>query len=291
MLKKSNRQNSIAALKTRFSLNTLISDNKSRMTPQPTQQLASIYFAISAALLFHIFLLLALSYLPDPPKKKELRTVPTVTIRTGSLTSIDNQTNSSASANTIAANAYLATLKASTFTVQQTKNKQNNETRKTLKKSGKTFSATRNRPQLNKPNNQSQLSRANKANEGMRNIFQQKKISNEDKTLISTTDKKELSDYEISLRSTLSRAVLYDQFHSFMEAKEGNEINFEVTLILLPNGAIKNAIISKSSGIAKIDELAKQVAFKVSPYPIPPTEDMQKGFRYTIPITQKGYSD
>ena len=71
------------------------------------------------------------------------------------------------------------------------------------------------------------------------------------------------------------------------KAKDNNEINFEVTLILHPSGAIKNAVISRSSGIIEIDALAKQNAFKASPYPRPPAEDMQNGFRYAISITHQ----
>ena len=123
----------------------------------------------------------------------------------------------------------------------------------------------------------------------MMNIFKQRKITGEIEQ-ISTTDYKELSDYEISLRSILSRAVLYDEFHRFIKAKDNKEINFEVTLILHPSGAIKNAVISRSSGIKEIDTLAKQNAFKASPYPRPPIEDIQKGYKYAISITHKGVS-
>jgi hypothetical protein len=266
-------------------LNKLISDIHPKMMQQKIQQQASIFFAIGAALLLHIFLLLALSFFPITNEEEPQRTVPTVTITHGARASFNSQQSQSESANSSAANAYLATLEASKFKVQQEQNRAKRNRGKALHKPQRQQLKQPEKPSTTNSNNQSQNSRARKANQGMMNIFKQKKITGE-KTQISTTKNKELSDYEISLISILSRAVLYDEFHNFMKAKDGNEINFEVTLILFPSGAIKNAIISRSSGIVEIDALAKQVAFKVSPYPRPPAEDMQNGLRYTIPLTQ-----
>jgi TonB family protein len=251
-----------------------------------TQTLTSLYLAIGAALLLHIIILLALSYLPITSEEEPQRTVPTVTITNGSRASINSQESQLTSANASAANSYLATLEASTFKAQQEKTRERNNQRKATQKQQRQPLNQTQEPPTTSSNKKSQSSRAQKANQGMINIFKQKKITGET-TQVSTTEYKELSNYEISLRSILSRAVFYDDFHRFMKAKDGNEINFEVTLILHPSGAIKNAIISRSGGIEEIDKLAKQVAFKASPYPRPPAEDMQNGFRYTIPITQK----
>jgi TonB family protein len=274
-------------LTTQLNHNNLISENSPTMNQHQAQKLASIYFAISAALLLHILLLLALSYIPVINIEELPRTVPTVTIKTGSKASFASQQSQIESSNTAAANAYLATLEASSFKVQQAKNyKKNTQDNNATHKPQPSPLKLAEKPPTKNTQSQSQTSRAQKANQGMMNIFKQKKITGKT-TQISTIEHKELSDYEISLISILSRAVLYDEFHRFMKAKNGNEINFEVTLILHPSGAIKNAIISRSSGILEIDKLAKQVAFKVSPYPIPPTKDMQNGFRYTIPLTQK----
>mgnify|MGYP000314727716 CR=1 FL=1 len=255
------------------------------------QQQASIYFALGTALLLHILLLLAFAYFPITTEEELLRTVPTVTITTGSKASTDSQHSPTQSANTAAANAYLATLEASTFKVQQDQkqNRKTDNSRKQLYTNQPKEQPRSEKPPTKSRTSQSQKSRAKKANQGMMNIFKQKEITGEVEQ-ISTTEHKELSDYEISLRSILSRAVLYDQFHKFIRAKDDNEINFEVTLILHPSGAIKNAIISRSSGIIEIDALAKQNAFKASPYPRPPAEDMQNGFRYAISITHQKVS-
>jgi|GEM_PF-1430193 len=256
------------------------------MKQEHSEHLTSIYFAIGIALLLHIFLLLALSYLPIITEEELHRTVPTVTITSGSRASNTNQQNKTQSSNTEAANAYLATLEASTFKVQQNqKHDKNIRQKKTSTTQTKTKNQTE-KPPTKSLTNQAQTSRAQKANQGMMNIFKQKKITGKT-AQVSTTAHKELSNYEISLRSILSRAVLYDEFHRFTKAKDNNEINFEVTLILHPSGAIKNAVISRSSGVVEIDALAKQNAFKASPYPRPPSEDMQKGFRYAISITHQ----
>ena len=79
------------------------------MNQEQPEQLTRIYFAIGAALLLHILLLLIISYIPILPDKEILRTIPTVTITTGSTPSAASQENQSQSANTIAANSYHAT--------------------------------------------------------------------------------------------------------------------------------------------------------------------------------------
>lgn len=279
----------ILALNTQLRPNKLIPENPSSMNKEHSQHLTSIYFAIGAALLLHILLLLALSYLPIINKEELRRTVPTVTITAGSKASINSQQSQMESANATAANAYLATLETSIFKVQHEKSRKKNTPQKAAHNPQPSILNQAEKPPTKNSNNQTQTSRARRANQGMMNIFKQKKITGET-TQISTIKHKELSDYEISLRSILSRAVLYDQFHRFIKAKNDNEINFEVTLILHPSGAIKNAIISHSSGIMEIDALAKQNAFKASPYPRPPSEDMQKGFKYAISITHQKVS-
>ena len=288
MLKATTNKEISLVLNTQLKPYKFISENSFRMKQENPKQPTSIFFAIGTALLLHIFLLLALSHLPIVTKEELLRTVPTVTITAGSIASTDSQQSQIQSANTVAANAYLATLKASTFQVQQ-EQKLNRERSAQRKQTSTSQAKTQNqteKPPTKSLTRQSQTSRAQRANQGMMNIFKQKKITGET-TQISTKEHKELSDYELSLRSILSRAVLYDQFHKFIRAKNDNEINFEVTLILHPSGAIKNAVISRSSGIKEIDTLAKQNAFKASPYPRPPAEDMQNGFRYAISITHQ----
>lgn len=283
----------VAPLNTQHTLlNKLISDTPSEMQPEYTQQHASIYFAIGAALLFHILLLIVLSYLPAINDTEQLRTVPTVTVSAGSRASINSQQNRVESANTAAANAYLATLEASSFKVQRaqsnTKGAQRNATRKPQHSPLKQTEM----PPTKSPQSQAQTIRAQQANEGMMNIFKQMKLTGETEQ-ISTTKHKELSNYEISLRSILSRDVLYDQYHQFMAAKGKNNttesINFEVSITLLANGAIKKAEISQSSGIKEIDALAKRTAYSVSPYPRPPVEDIHKGFKYKIAIAWVPY--
>ena len=262
------------------------------MKPEPSEQLISISIAICAAICLHILTVLVITHILSQPTDKEYRTVPTVTISTGSRASIAMQQAQSQTANSAAANAYLASLEASKFTVQE-QNKQKKHSSKT--------NNTKNPPQ-NKPlspefpsmstNKQSQTSRAKRANQGIMNIFKKQNTTAQVQQ-ISTKQHKELTDYEISLRSILSRAVFYDQFHKFIKAKgkDNREVNFEITLILLPNGAIKNAKITRSSGIKEIDILAKQNAYNASPYPRPPAEDMQKGFTYSISITHQQVSN
>lgn len=279
----------IQTLKNALNSKKLNSENSPRMKQEHSEHQTGIYFAIGAALLLHILLLLALLYLPIITEEALHRTVPTVTITIGSRASNTHQQSKTQSSNTKAANAYLAILEAASFKVQQNqKHDKKIQQKKTSTPQPNTKNQTE-KPPTKSLTSQDQISRAQKANQGMMNIFKQKKITEKtEKTeKISTTANKELSNYEISLRSILSRAVLYDEFHRFTKAKDNNDINLEVTLILHPSGAIKNAVISHSSGIIEIDALAKQNAFKASPYPRPPTEDMQKGFRYAISITHQ----
>jgi len=262
------------------------------MKPEPSEQLISISIAICAAICLHILTVLAITQILSQPTDKKYRTVPTVTISTGSRASIAMQQAQSNTSNAAAANAYLASLEASTFTVQE-QNKQKKHTSKTSNTDNPLQSKLLSPEFLSmNTNKQSQTSRAKRANQGIMNIFKKQNTPAQVQQ-ISTKQHKELTDYEISLRSILSRAVFYDQFHKFIKAKgkDNREVNFEITLILLPNGAIKNAKISRSSGIKEIDILAKQNAYNASPYPRPPAEDMQKGFRYSIAITHQQVSN
>jgi len=254
------------------------------MKPEPSEQFISISVALVSAVFLHILLALILTNLPLSTEKEKLRTIPTVFISTGSRESLAMQQAQSKATNSAAANAYLASLEESIFKVQQNDNKKNNSQHKSQVSKPSQSTLPSSEQASTSITNRSQALRAQKANQGMMNIFKKQKTTGKTQQ-ISTKEYQELSDYEISLRSILSRAVFYDQFHRFIKAKGNNRVDFEVTLILLPSGAIKNAKITKSSGIKEIDTLAKQNAYKASPYPKPPTEDMQKGFKYSIPIT------
>ena len=104
---------------------------------------------------------------------------------------------------------------------------------------------------------------------------------------ISTNSLEELTEYEILLLQKLAQNELYDDFHPVMEKNKQTDIRYTITLQLFSNGAIKNAKISNSSKIKEIDRLAIKTAFSASPYPKPPKEDINKGFKYNIPIIYK----
>ncbi|KZZ30534.1 hypothetical protein A3755_13810 [Oleiphilus sp. HI0085] len=121
---------------------------------------------------------------------------------------------------------------------------------------------------------------------GLQNIFSRDKQSLKPSQTkqVSSKELEQLSDYEILLLSALRKDSLYDPFHAVMNTHKRKEVAYTITLRLFPNGAIKNALIKEPSGIMKIDELALQAAYRASPFPTPPHEDIQKGYKYDIPF-------
>ena len=123
--------------------------------------------------------------------------------------------------------------------------------------------------------------------EGLQNIFSRNKNIETSQNAIqqfSTKSLNDLSDYEIQLLQRLARNELYDGFHRVMEHFNQDKVGYTISLILFPNGAIKNAQIKESSSIPEIDQLAIKSAFQASPYPKPPSADIAIDFKYDIPI-------
>lgn len=101
---------------------------------------------------------------------------------------------------------------------------------------------------------------------------------------ISTKTVSELSDYEKTLLTQLSKDTLYDNFHPVMMHNTKTQVDYVLSLRLFKNGAIRSASLIKSSGIPEIDQLAIQTAYQASPFPRPPDEDAAMEYRYQIPI-------
>ncbi len=101
---------------------------------------------------------------------------------------------------------------------------------------------------------------------------------------ISSKDLPKLSEYETKLLQRLSQRALYDEFHNVMIVNTRSHVKYVLSLRLFSTGAIRSAQIIESSGIAEIDRLAIQTAYRASPYPAPPASDAAQEFRYQIPI-------
>jgi TonB family protein len=133
----------------------------------------------------------------------------------------------------------------------------------------------KNTPQQRNAPNQQQL----------RSMFQQAATS-ETAVIeqISTKSVAELSAYEQSLLTQLSKESLYDDFHPIMHHNTKMQVDYILSLRLFNNGAIRSAALIKSSGIEEIDQLAIQTAYEASPFPSPPAKDAAIEYRYQIPI-------
>ena len=132
----------------------------------------------------------------------------------------------------------------------------------------------------------SQSYRQRVSEKSLENLFQSSPATGtEDTRQLSTRVASKLSDYQITLRKHMLRGSLYDRFHQYMVANNIKNADYELTLTLFPNGAIKNASIVTSSGVKELDREAITAAFNASPYPAPPASDLRKGFRYEIPFT------
>lgn len=245
-----------------------------------TNKNLSLIVAILFATAIHILIVSGMILLGISPIIVKEKTIPFV------LVSADNKANASRSKpltkseNKLAAQEYLATLNSSSFLTQRNSKREKKRIRP--KQEQQEPIKTKMPPSFSESTKHSE----NRFLQGLRNIFSSTKNQQAaaNSKQISTHSNEELSQYEILLLNQLVKDVLYDQFHAVMKSNKKNRINYILTLTLLSNGAIKNAKIKVSSGIGKIDHLAKQAAYRASPFPAPPKEDFKRGFKYHIPI-------
>lgn len=236
---------------------------------------AFIAIVIHATLIILISLS-GISFLEDKEK-----TIPFRLISADKSSQIANAQPLSAEENAKAAQQYLATLNQAQFNTNTT----NNGTKST----GNNRSSKQTEQNKKSEFNSAQLLRGSNSNtaiHGLQNIFAKKSLSANKANIeqVSSKEAEALSNYEVELLNTLAKDSLYDPFHKIMEESQKERITFTVTLNLFPNGAIKNASIKQTSGIQSIDQLAIQTAYRASPFPPPPRDDIQKGYRYNIPI-------
>jgi TonB family protein len=244
-------------------------------------QTLQLSIAAFIAIVFHALLamlisLSGISFLDDKEK-----TIPFRLISADKSSQIANAQVLSAEENAQAAQQYLATLNQARYTTNTAdKGAKSTGNNKQNKPSEKNKKSEFNNTQLLRGSNSST------AIHGLQNIFAKKSLqaNNTHIEQISSKEAEALSNYEIELLNTLAKDSLYDPFHKIMEESQRKSIAFTVTLSLFPNGAIKNANIKQTSGIHSIDQLAIQTAYRASPFPPPPRDDIQKGYRYDIPI-------
>jgi len=241
---------------------------------------------ILVAIALHFTVAFTLAYLNPSLLDKKDKTIPILLLSADTKANKSSkQSSSSAAQRTAAAKEFLSTMGKSDFaspTKTEVPGKNNDASPLTTRST--TATNLPSFPAIATPN-QTQATRAQQARKGLHNIFaQQQQTSNEIKQL-STRSASQLNEYELLLVKRLVRADLYDQYHAIMESNGKNKVDFEIVLILFQNGAIKNAAIKKSSDIKEIDKLGIRTAYNASPYPAPPKKDIQRGFRYSIPIS------
>jgi TonB family protein len=206
------------------------------------------------------------------------KTVPVLLLSADRKTSIESQRKLSAAENSQAAKDYLTSLSKSNHRIQNSPTKNNEPSKQTQTR----------RPNL--PNigasKFSQNSSAKQTIFGLQDIFSKQKERKKQSTKkqVSTKSAALLSDYELQLLTKLAKDELYDPFHDVMNSYSRGEVEYIITLNLFTNGAIKSAHLKSSSGIDAIDKLAVQTAYRASPYPTPPKKDIEKNFKYDIPI-------
>lgn len=251
------------------------------------KHLLRFYIALFGAVLSHSILFLFL-FLYAPSIELERKTIPFQLISNDNAGQTSNKASMSQSENALAAQEFLRTLNESRFEKLIRKNTQSasqtNNTNSIFKPNSADENPFKHQPTFKQNNNSSS------ALQGFQNIFSKQKnkekLQNELRQ-ISTNSLEELTEYEILLLQKLAQNELYDDFHPVMEKNKQTDIRYTITLQLFSNGAIKNAKISNSSKIKEIDRLAIKTAFSASPYPKPPKEDINKDFKYNIPIIYK----
>jgi len=240
--------------------------------------------AIFCAIIFHSSLAAILFFLDLPSLIQKEKTIPFLLVSADRKPSIANQKQLSEAENAQAAQDYLTTLNQSSFQERRLSSKNNDTSGDTQGKQQLNKKTPPELPSITLPA-RSQHSNTDKTFQGLQNIFNKKKIkAHSIKKQISTKSIELLSDYELKLLNRLAKDELYDPFHRVMKEKNRRSISYTLTLTLFSHGAIKNAQIKLASGIPEIDILAIKTAYIASPYPTPPKEDREQGYKYNIPI-------
>lgn len=243
-----------------------------------------LFISLFGSVIAHSLLLIFI-FLNFPSFEKTNKTIPFKLIQHDRAGSLTNTNSLNITENTLAAQEFLRTLNESTFEQMILKNTQKNsqfnERKSALKPDHETET------DIFKPRTPSFNQNRSSAIEGLHNIFtQQTKSESQSNEVqqISTQSLNTLTDYEILLLQKLAQKRLYDDFHKVMEKYKQDTINYTLVISLFANGAIKSAQIKTSSSIDEIDQLAIKAAYQASPYTKPPKEDIQRNFRYEIPI-------
>lgn len=244
--------------------------------------------AVFIAILIHTVIAIALYWLSPTLFEIQEKTIPFQLISSSKSSLSSNASKLSSEENARAAQEYLATLNQSHFTQSSKRDtskkaNHNQDIQKQTQENTPAKNQQRQSEQLFKSSNPS------KAISGLQDIFSQRSLATQSSSAkqLSTKDIEQLNEYEILLLNTLNKGALYDAFHEVMQENKREEVTYTITLYLFPNGAIKNASIQQASGIKEIDELAIQAAYQASPYPTPPRDDIQKGYKYHIPMIVK----
>lgn len=242
------------------------------------------YIALFSSVITHsLILLLIFSLLPN--FKLERKTIPFQLISNDIAGQLTNSSQLSKSENTLAAQEFLRTLNESSFEQLIRENtqisKQSQEQQSPFKQDITNDNFHFKRPIFQNNSN------STSASQGLQNIFTKKELKQDTKSNIQQISSKSLellTQYETQLIQVMAQKGLYDEFHPVMSKNKQASIEYIITLHLFPNGAVKNASIRQSSNIAEIDRLAVKTAYLASPFPKPPSTDINKSFKYDIPI-------
>lgn len=242
------------------------------------------YIALFSSVISHsLILLLIFSLLPN--FKLERKTIPFQLISNDKAGQLPNSSQLSKSENTLAAQEFLRTLNESSFEqlirANTRESIQNQEPPSPFKQDLPSDNFQFEQPTFKKNSN------STSAFQGLQDIFTKKELKQHTKNNIQQISSKtleQLTQYETQLIQIMAQKGLYDEFHPVMAKNKHTNIEYIITLHLFQNGAVKTASIRQSSGIEEIDQLAVKTAYLASPFPKPPSEDINKSFKYDIPI-------
>ena len=242
------------------------------------------YIALFSSVISHSLILLLL-FMLFPSFELERKTIPFQLTSNDRKGQLSNSSQLSTSENTLAAQEFLRTLNESSFEQlikeNTRKSLQNQEAQSPFKQDTPSDNFHFKQPTFQRNTNPSSTF------QGLQDIFTQRKLAQKTKNNIQQISSKSLellTQYEAQLIQIMAQRGLYDEFHSVMAKNKQTNIQYIITLHLFPNGAVKNASIKQSSNINEIDQLAVKAAYLASPFPKPPREDINKSFKYDIPI-------
>ncbi|MDX1452130.1 MAG: TonB C-terminal domain-containing protein [Oleiphilaceae bacterium] len=235
-----------------------------------------VSIAVMAALALHAVSLAIINRLIDLQLHREVKTIPVLLVSDRSIESKESIQSTQAETTSSQARDFATTSREKEYKVSASEGVEFSGSKTGQKRAQSSSESAL--PTIQMPE-MSQSSRAQQAREGLQELFKRSGQVTPVEQKSTLQDAQLLSEYEQILWRSLSDHSLYDPYNEVLREQGMRELQFSIEIQLFPNGAIKRAKITESSGAQYIDDLAIKIVYDASPYPRTPASDIRKGFR------------